>query len=166
MMSLFAGRLPDIASVTCNSIALTPRVPTLVARQADLGPPLFQYVLRALLLDPRFAQSPKFTRDWVLGHAGVDLAHRECDVSACHMLSFMWGSGHPAMYEHDNLQPVTHERMADLCSACGTQLLPARRQDGAGRPRGAIRPRRPAAQRPARRLPGQRGQGHDARSCC
>ena len=42
------------------------------------------------------------------------------------MLSFMWGSGHPAMYEHDNLLPVTHERMADLCSACGIVLLPAR----------------------------------------
>jgi cholesterol oxidase len=36
------------------------------------------------------------------------------------MLSFMWGSGHPAMYEHANLLPVTHERMGDLCGAGGT----------------------------------------------
>ncbi|MGE5288219.1 MAG: alpha/beta hydrolase family protein [Micromonosporaceae bacterium] len=49
----------------------------------------------------------------------VSLAHRECGVRACHMLSFMWGSGHPAMYLHDNLEQVTHERMADLCGACG-----------------------------------------------
>jgi len=119
MMSLFAGRLPDIASVTCNSVALTPRVSTWSRMKLVYGPPVFQYLLGLDLLDPRFAHSPRFTRDWVLGRA-VDLAHRECRLSACHMLSFMWGSGHPAMYEHDNLLPETHERMADICSACGT----------------------------------------------
>ena len=30
------------------------------------------------------------------------------------MLSFMWGSGQPAMYEHASCSPATHERMADL----------------------------------------------------
>jgi cholesterol oxidase len=35
------------------------------------------------------------------------------------MLSFMWGSGSPALYEHENLAPETHthERLADLNSA-------------------------------------------------
>jgi pimeloyl-ACP methyl ester carboxylesterase len=118
MMSLFAGRLPDLASVTCNSVALTPRVPAWSRVKLSYGPPLFEYLLGISFLDPRFSHSPVLTRDWALGHL-VSLAHRECDVSECHMLSFMWGSGHPAMYEHDNLLPVTHERMADLCSACG-----------------------------------------------
>ncbi|HXS67069.1 MAG TPA: alpha/beta fold hydrolase [Streptosporangiaceae bacterium] len=119
MMSLFAGRLPGITSVTCNSVALTPRVSKWSAAKLIYGPPVFQYVLGMDSLDPRFARSPKFTRDWALARM-VDLAHRECRDSACHMLSFMWGSGRPAMYEHDNLLPVTHERMADICSACGT----------------------------------------------
>ncbi len=119
MMSLFAGRLPDITSVTCNSVALTPRVSSWSRTKLTYGPAVFGYVLGLDLLDPRFSQGPKFTRDWFLGRA-VDLAHRECQVSACHMLSFMWGSGNPAMYEHDNLLPVTHERIADICSACGT----------------------------------------------
>ncbi|HEY3904623.1 MAG TPA: alpha/beta fold hydrolase [Streptosporangiaceae bacterium] len=119
MMSLFAGRLPGITSVTCNSVALTPRVSAWSRMKLVYGPPMFQYALGLDLLDPRFAQSPKFTRDWAVARL-VDLAHRECDVSACHMLSFMWGSGRPAMYEHDNLEPVTHERMADICSSCGT----------------------------------------------
>jgi pimeloyl-ACP methyl ester carboxylesterase len=118
MMSLFGGRLPDIASVTCNSVALTPRVPAWSRVKLSYGPPLFEYLLGISFLDPRFSHSPVLTRDWALGHL-VSLAHRECDVSECHMLSFMWGSGRPAMYEHDNLLPVTHERMADLCSACG-----------------------------------------------
>jgi cholesterol oxidase len=118
MMSLFAGRLPGLASVTCNSVALTPRVPAWSRVKLRLGPPLMQYLLGVSFLDPRFASSPVLTRDWALGSV-VNLAHRECGVSACHMVSFMWGSGHPAMYEHDNLLSVTHERMADLCSSCG-----------------------------------------------
>jgi pimeloyl-ACP methyl ester carboxylesterase len=119
MMSLFAGRLPGITSVTCNSVALTPRVSSWSRLKLVYGPGVFQYVFGLDLLDPRFASSAKFTRDWALARM-VDLAHRECAESACHLLSFMWGSGRPAMYEHDNLLPVTHERMADLCSACGT----------------------------------------------
>jgi cholesterol oxidase len=118
MMSLFGGRLPGIASVTCNSVALTPRVPAWSRLKLRFGPPLMQYLLGISSLDPRFARSPALTRDWALAKA-VSLAHRECQVSACHMVSFMWGSGHPAMYEHDNLMPVTHERMADLCSSVG-----------------------------------------------
>jgi pimeloyl-ACP methyl ester carboxylesterase len=118
MMSLFGGRLPDIASVTCNSVALTPRVPTWSRVKLTCGPPLFEYLLGIPFLDPRFARSPRLSREWALARL-VSMVHRECDVSECHMLSFMWGSGHPAMYEHDNLLPVTHERLADLCSACG-----------------------------------------------
>jgi pimeloyl-ACP methyl ester carboxylesterase len=118
MMSLFAGRLPGITSVTCNSVALTPRVPKWSAIKLRYGQPVFQYVFGVDSLDPRFARSPKLTREWMLARL-VSAAHHECDVSACHMLSFMWGSGHPAMYEHDNLFDVTHRRMADLCSACG-----------------------------------------------
>lgn len=118
MMSLFGGRLPGIASVTCNSVALTPRVPAWSRLKLMFGPPVFEYLLGMSFLDPRFASSPVMTRDWALGSL-VSLAHRECDVSACHMLSFMWGSGRPAMYEHENLLPVTHQRMADLCSSCG-----------------------------------------------
>jgi len=118
MMSLSAGRLPSIASVTCNSVALIPRVPGWSRRKLRYGPPFFEYLYGISFLDPRFARSPRLSREWALARL-VSLAHRECDLDTCHMLSFMWGSGHPAMYEHDNLLPVTHERMADLCGACG-----------------------------------------------
>jgi cholesterol oxidase len=30
------------------------------------------------------------------------------------MLSLMWGSGHPALYSHENLHEVTHRRGGDL----------------------------------------------------
>jgi pimeloyl-ACP methyl ester carboxylesterase len=118
MMSLFGGRVPDIASVTCNSVALTPRVPKWSRLKLSYGPPLLEYLLGLTFLDPRFAFSPRLTKEWALGHL-VSMAHPECSSRECNMLSFMWGSGRPAMYEHDNLLPITHERIADLCSACG-----------------------------------------------
>ena len=45
---------------------------------------------------------------------GVSRFHRECDVPACHMLSMMWGTGWPALYDHKNLHDVTHARGGDL----------------------------------------------------
>ena len=66
------------------------------------------------------------------------------------MLSFMWGSGHPAMYEHENLLPVTHERMGDLCGAGGMYYY--RHVSTMVRAGHAVKcdPARPAAPRPAR----------------
>jgi pimeloyl-ACP methyl ester carboxylesterase len=118
-MSVFAGRLPGITSLTCNSVALIPRVSSWSRTKLSYGPSVFHRLIGLDLLDPRFTHRPKFTRDRALAKL-VSLAHRECRVGACHMLSFMWGSGHPALYEHDNLLPVTHERMADLLGACRT----------------------------------------------
>ena len=45
--------------------------------------------------------------------------HPECDDPACHMLSLMWGAGFPALYSHENLHQVTHERGGDLYGATG-----------------------------------------------
>src|SRR5690606_25572247 len=42
------------------------------------------------------------------------LFHRECRDPACHFISFMWGSGHPAAYQHSNMSVLTHGRLADL----------------------------------------------------
>jgi pimeloyl-ACP methyl ester carboxylesterase len=44
----------------------------------------------------------------------VSAFHHECDVPECHMLSFMWGTGFPALYSHENLHDVTHRRGGDL----------------------------------------------------
>ncbi|MCW2899471.1 MAG: AB-hydrolase associated lipase region [Streptosporangiaceae bacterium] len=118
MMSLAAGAVEDIASVISNSVALTPRVPRWARWKLGLGPALSEYVLGMSFLDPRFGDAPVLTRGWMFSRL-VSLFHRECEVRSCHMLSFMWGSGRPALYGHDQLTPVTHERMADLCGGTG-----------------------------------------------
>lgn len=117
-MSLFGGAVDDIASFTSNSVSLTPQPPTWSRVKLALAPAAQEYLLGLPFLDPRFGQAPRLTRAWLLSRL-VSLFHRECDVSSCHMASFMWGSGHPALYEHENLLPVTHERVDDLLSATG-----------------------------------------------
>jgi cholesterol oxidase len=117
-MSLFGGAVSDIASLTCNSVALTPRVPRWSRVKLRIAPFLAEYVLGFSFLDPRYGEAPALTRGWLLSR-WISLFHRECDVRSCHFVSFMWGSGRPAMYDHDLLAPETHERTADLFGAVG-----------------------------------------------
>lgn len=115
-MSLFGGVVDGIASLVANSVGLHPRVPAW-SRAKLTASSVLEYGLGLSYLDPRFRAAPPLTRRRLLARA-VSLVHRNCDVPACHMLSFMWGSGNPALYEHANLAPETHthERLADLHS--------------------------------------------------
>ena len=117
-MSLFGGAVDGIASLICNSVALTPRVPRWSRLKLAVAPMAMEYVVGLPFIDSRYGEAPVMTRGWMLSRA-VSLFPRECDVRACHMLSFMWGSGRPAVYGHDTLAPETHARIADLFGACG-----------------------------------------------
>lgn len=117
-MSLFGGAIDNIASFTSNSVSLNLTPPAFSRLKLAVAPFLSEYVIGLPFVDPRFADAPVLTRAWWLSKA-VSLLHPECDVSACHMASFMWGAGRPALYEHVNLLPETHRRMADLLSANG-----------------------------------------------
>ncbi|MFL6122260.1 alpha/beta hydrolase, partial [Actinophytocola sp.] len=117
-MSLFGGVVDGITSMVANSVGLTPRVPRWSQAKLAAATVAVEYGLGLSFLDPRFSEAMPFTQRWLLARA-VSLIHRDCDVPACQMLSFMWGSGNPALYEHANLAPETHthERLADLHSA-------------------------------------------------
>lgn len=117
-MSLFGRAVDGVASCVANGVSLTPRPPVWSRVKLTAGPAMLEYVLGLPFIDPRYGAAPPFTRAWMLSRL-VSLVHRECGVRACHMASFMWGSGRPAMYEHRNLLPITHERIADLLSATG-----------------------------------------------
>ncbi len=116
MMSLFGRAVSGITSVIANSVALTPRVPGWSRLKISMAPFLVDYVLSLPYLDPRWSDDPRFTRGWIFSKI-VSFFHRECDVPACHMLSMMWGTGWPALYEHKNLADVTHRRGGDLYGA-------------------------------------------------
>lgn len=112
-MSLFGGVLTGVRSLIANSASLTPRVPGWSSFKLRFSPFLTEYLIGFAYLNPRWSYDPGLTRGKVLSKL-VSLVHRECDVPACHMLSMMWGAGHPALYSHENLADVTHRRSGDL----------------------------------------------------
>lgn len=114
-MALFAGAVDGISSVISNSIALTPRVRRWLYLKCLFAPFALTYLLRYPILNPRwgYLPGPGIPRGKLLAKF-VSLFHPECDEPACHMVSFMWGAGRPACYQHENLADVTHERVGDL----------------------------------------------------
>jgi len=113
MMSLFGKAIDGITSVIANSVSLTPRVPSWSKLKLSVSPFWVEKVFGFPYISPRWADEPGKTRGKTFAKV-VSLFHRECDVSACHMLSMMWGTGWPALYSHDNLHEVTHRRGGDL----------------------------------------------------
>lgn len=120
MMSLAAGLVQDIASVVSNSVSLTPLVPGLSKIKLAAAPALVA-ALNYAYISPRWGYA-KGEGAWTgrLLATIASLFHPECDNPACHMVSFMWGSGRPACYVHANLDPVTHDRIGDLFGAVNT----------------------------------------------
>lgn len=113
MMSLFGKAVHGVTSVIANSVALTPRVPWWSKMKLTFGPPVIEYLTSIEYLNPYWHREPGLglgkMLTWVLR-----MFHRECSVPDCHMLSFMWGAGFPALYHHENLHEVTHLRGGDL----------------------------------------------------
>jgi cholesterol oxidase len=113
MMSLAAGQVTKITSVVCNSVALTPRVPWWSRVKLHLAPFLVETILGRPYVTARWRDQPGLTRSELVARL-VTWWHRECDEPACHMVSMMWGSGDPALYNHANLHEDTHQRIGDL----------------------------------------------------
>ncbi|MCP3866834.1 MAG: alpha/beta hydrolase [Gammaproteobacteria bacterium] len=113
MMSLFGKVVTDVTSVIANSVALTPRIPRWSRFKLAVGPFLSDYLLGIEYMNPRWRRQQGLSVGKALSWA-VSWFHKECDVPECHMLSFMWGSGKPALYNHENLMEITHRRSGDL----------------------------------------------------
>ena len=113
LMGLFAKTVQGVTSVIANSGGLTPRTPRWSRIKARVGLPLIERVLDFPYVNPLWSEDPILTRGKIFSKV-VSKFHPECDVPACHMLSFMWGSGRPALYSHENLSPITHRRGGDL----------------------------------------------------
>jgi cholesterol oxidase len=118
MMSLFGKALTGVRSVIANSVSLTPRVPKWSAVKLTLAPFLIERVMSQPYVNTRWDEDPGITAGKLFS-LGASLFHHECDVPACHMLSVMWGTGWPALFNHENLDPTTHLRSGDLYGGTG-----------------------------------------------
>jgi len=113
LMSLFGGRIDQVTSVVANSVSLHPRMSRWTRAKLRLAP-LLGSVLGQPMIDPRFGEAPWYSRRRQLARV-VSLAHRDCKDPACHLLSFMWGSGRPSMFAPGQVEEATHRRISDLC---------------------------------------------------
>jgi pimeloyl-ACP methyl ester carboxylesterase len=118
-MSMAAGLSTGVTSAVSNSVSLVTRVPTWSKLKLTFGPPIVEYGFGVSVLDAYSARARAFTRNRMISRL-VSALHHECDNKDCHMVSFMWGTGFPAMfYDHDSLAPETHQRWADLFPTTG-----------------------------------------------
>ncbi|MGZ3239984.1 MAG: alpha/beta hydrolase family protein, partial [Burkholderiaceae bacterium] len=96
-----------------NSVALTPYVPPWSKFKLSIGPWASDYLLGIEYYNPSWRRQPGWSIGNVIAFA-ADVVHQECDSPECHMLSFMWGSGRPALFNHANMAKETHDRLGDL----------------------------------------------------
>ncbi len=119
MMGLAAQPKPYISSLIVNSVGLMPRTSLWSRIKLRFAPFLVEKLLRYPYVSPRMPYFPGLAQGKWLRYA-LAISHRECQHPACHMISFMWGSGKPAAYQHENMARITHERIHDLFG--GTSL--------------------------------------------
>lgn len=113
MASYAAGYVTDIASIISNSVSLTPQVRWQSRLKMMVGPEIFESVFGYAYVSPRIPYMPgRAFGKWLYWMERS--IRRECREPACHMISFMWGWGFPAVYNHRNIHPVTHRRLMDL----------------------------------------------------
>ncbi len=117
-MALAAGTVKNISSMVANSISLTPYIPGWSRFKINVFPFFLERVLDIAYVSPGWPGEPRLTRGKLISKV-ISLFHRECNEPACHMLSLMWGSGFPALFEHENISEVTHRRLADLFGGTG-----------------------------------------------
>ncbi len=117
-MGLFGNTIHGVSSAILNSVALTPNVSSWAKLKLAVGPWAVESLLGIEHMNPSWWREPGWFAGKLLALVS-NLAHRECDSPECHMMSFMWGDGHPSVYNHANIAAETHERLGDLFGGTG-----------------------------------------------
>ncbi|WP_405493162.1 alpha/beta hydrolase [Nocardia sp. NBC_00511] len=121
--SLTAGLLPGLAGVVAQGVFLTPKVSTSARMRVLLGSELMGS--RVGYLDSDFRKVGLWSKRTLLYAA---LSRKgDCPDPTCRMVQHGWGMG-AKLFEHDHLDPRTHDRIADLFGAIPLSLLPHLRQ--------------------------------------
>lgn len=105
-MAAVSGLLPEVDTVITNAVSLHPVIPRFAYFKITRVAPVISRFTP--YLSPAWSYRPEglFSRAVC---ATVRLTHRECDNTVCRMVSFTYGSGHPALWSHANLDDPTHE---------------------------------------------------------
>ncbi|MEX2646903.1 MAG: alpha/beta fold hydrolase [Gaiellaceae bacterium] len=106
MMSAVAGLVPEVKTVVANAVTLHPVIPRISRFKLKNLVPLVGKLTP--FMNPRWGlEAPTKTAKALA--LMVRITHHECDNPVCKMVSFTYGTGFPALWRHENLNPQTHE---------------------------------------------------------
>jgi pimeloyl-ACP methyl ester carboxylesterase len=114
MMSAVAGLLPEVKTVVANAVTLHPVIPRVSRFKIKNLVPLVAKLTP--YMNPRWGlEAPTATAKALA--LMVRITHHECDNPVCKMVSFTYGTGFPALWRHENLNPETHEWLKEEFAA-------------------------------------------------
>ncbi|ACC80869.1 hypothetical protein [Nostoc punctiforme] len=106
MMSVVAGLVPQVKTIISNAVSLHPIVPSWSSFKINFAVPAVNFLTDHL--NPQWQiDSPSLAAKII--SLVVGLTHHECNNSVCKQVSFTYGTGFPALWEHANLNEATHE---------------------------------------------------------
>ena len=107
MMSACAGLVPEIRTIISSAVSLHPVVPPVSRFKLRYVSPAVSRLLG--YMDPQWGVRGA---PWVLPKvitAYAKASRRRCDNGVCKVSSFMFGSGDPTLWTHEQLGPEVHE---------------------------------------------------------
>ncbi|RDI60355.1 alpha/beta hydrolase [Nocardia pseudobrasiliensis] len=118
-MSLAAGLVPGLAGVVAQGVFLTPKMSGGARLRMSVGTELMRSRIDHLPTDFRqVGMWSRYTPIFALtGRRG------NCPDPTCRLLQNSWGLG-GALYNHDNLDPRTHNRLPELLGPAPLWILP------------------------------------------
>jgi len=105
MMSAVAGLVPQVTTVVSNAVSLHPVVPWWSRVKLDYFIPVSRHLTR--YANPHWGEKAN-TLFAKATEAMVRSTHWECHNAVCKTVSFVYGSGRPALWRHENLDETTH----------------------------------------------------------
>ena len=107
MMSAVAGLVPQVRTVVANAVSLHPVLSRLARAKMRWVVPAAGRLLG--YIDPQWGAegAPGVMPKAITAY--VNLTHRECRNGVCKMASYTYGTGHPTLWRHENLNPETHD---------------------------------------------------------
>jgi pimeloyl-ACP methyl ester carboxylesterase len=106
MMSAIAGLVPQVKVIVSNAVSLHPVVPRFSQLKLSFALPLLGLITE--YLNPQWGLHAPDAPARLVAFL-VAATHHECHNPVCKQVSFTYGSGFPALWLHENLNPETHE---------------------------------------------------------
>lgn len=103
-MSALAGLIPEVDTIVTNAVSLCPVVPAFSRLKLAVTLPLVHRFMDGL--DPQWGEHAPDWRAKLIRAVAV-YTHFEAENNVSKLVSFTYGSGHPALWRHENLNAAT-----------------------------------------------------------